>query len=140
MPTPLAHRVLDKWNHLGIARDDDVASASAALDALERLRAIVLPPSFRELWSLSDGTGGEDDEQLIFWPLDNIASDPSLGPWQGLLVFAEWQLGSVYYCVRFESDRACAVVDATGRAVAASFDDFLERYVEDPKRLIRVER
>jgi hypothetical protein len=43
---------------------------------------------------------------FIFWPLDNITSAPALGPWQGLLVFADNQLGPPYFLLRFEESRA----------------------------------
>jgi hypothetical protein len=131
----LAERVLAKWRRSGVARDDDVAGAPDALAALEHLRGIVLPGTFRALWTLSDGTGAEDDDGFIFWPLDNITSDPSLGPWRGLLVFAEWQLGSRYFGVRFEGGVAAAVVTDKGDLVAESFDAFLERYLEAPRSL-----
>jgi hypothetical protein len=114
---------------------DEVVRAPAPLDVLERERGIVLPASFRELWTLSDGTGAMDDDGFSFWPLDNITSDPSLGPWAGILVFADWQLQSRYFGLRFHADRAAGIVDEAGRAIEGSFDGFLERYLMEPKGL-----
>jgi hypothetical protein len=134
----LAERALERWTTDGVARvEDEVHDAHAALDALEKKHGIVLPPSFRELWSLSDGTGAMDRDELTFWPLDNITNDPGLGPWQGLLAFADFRLCARIFCVRFEGDRACDVVDVNGRRVAESFDDFLQRYLEDAAALVR---
>jgi hypothetical protein len=137
-----AQRALEKWRRDGVARDDvaEVAGAPAALHALESARGIVLPESFRELWTLSDGTGAMDADGFLFWPLDNIASDPSLGAWRGLLVFADLWLGPPHFCLRFDvvdpaspgGARAGAVVRDSGEEVAASFDDFLERYLLGP--------
>lgn len=133
----LARRVVDRWIAMNVARDqeDELTVAESALDALERLRGIRLPRAFRELWAVSDGTATMDDDELTFWPLDNITSDPSLGPWQGLLVFADYQLGTRYFGIRFEGAEAGAVVDTTGRQFAASFDAFLETYLADAKSL-----
>jgi hypothetical protein len=132
----LAARVLEEWRRAGVARDDDVAGARDALLALERLRDVVLPDAFRALWSLSDGTGSLDDHSFMFWPLDNVTSDPSLGPWQGRLVFAEWQQGSRYFCLRFEGRTGGAVVTEKDEIVAESFDAFLERYLTAPESLL----
>ena len=82
------------------------------------------------------GTGAMDDDGFTFWPLDNITSDPGLGPWRGLLVFADRQLGPPHFCIRFEGERAGGVVLATGEEVAASFDAFLERYVMDARGIV----
>jgi hypothetical protein len=135
----LAQRIAEKWSATGIARDQETetAAAAAALDALAQLRGIALPATFRELWAISDGTATMDDDELTFWPLDNIASDPALGPWQGLLVFADCGLGSRLFCIRFDGACAGGVVDTVGEPLARSFDEFLERYLADAASLIR---
>jgi hypothetical protein len=136
MDASLAKRALERWIADGVVRDDDeVHRAGAALDSLEKKHGIVLPPSFRELWSLSDGTGAMDRDEFTFWPLDNITNDPGLGPWQGLLVFADHRLCTKIFCVRFEGERACDVVDTERRRVAESFDQFLEKYLANGRAL-----
>jgi hypothetical protein len=130
----VATRVAAKWSSVGVARPDEPVD----FDALERKRGIVLPSSFRELWTLSDGTGAMDDDEFIFWPLDNITSDPSLGPGAapgGLLVFADRRLGMRHYCLRFDGSSARDVVDIDEKIIAGSFDEFLERYLENPRSL-----
>ncbi len=130
--TSLAQAVFERWRALGIDRDGVPAGA---LDALAAARGFALPASFRALWMLSDGTATMDADEHIFWPLDNVAGDPSLGD-PTIVVFADWRL--------------CAIVfglDATGavtayrhgstpeRVVAETFDRFLEIYLADPAAL-----
>jgi hypothetical protein len=43
-----------------------------------------------------------------------------------------------YFLLHFEESRAGAVVDQAGCGVATSFDDFLERYLSDPRGVARV--
>jgi hypothetical protein len=136
----LAREVAREWARQGVVRDGVDADA---LDRLEARRGIALPATFRALWGCSDGTAAMDDGERIFWPLDNIADDPSLPPAAHPaqhLVFADWRLAAAVYRLGFDVGRAGGVTvvraDAlTFREVAPSFDDFLARYLAEPSSL-----
>ncbi len=138
--TAFARATFAKWERIGIPRE---GLPKAPLDAFERDRGVVLPASLRALWLLSDGTAAMDDDGFTFWPFDNIADDPSLGPRahpQAHLVFADWQLQSRFFVLQL-ADGSIDVLGADGalreRGVALSFDEFLDRYVHTPQALVR---
>lgn len=136
--------VFELWSALGIQRDDveEMRDREAAFERLERKHGVALPPGFRELWSLSDGTATMDDDEFIFWPLDNVADDSllSVEPPAPFLVFADWRLCAQTFCLEFEGGRAWGVSARRaigGTAIVAdSFEGFLERYLDDPMGLL----
>src|SRR2546429_386999 len=105
MPMSLARDVFDRWKTEGVVRDDvdelREGRALIALAALAQRRGFALPETFRALWQLSDGTAAMDGDEIMFWPLDNIAEDPSLGGTNGL-VLAVWRLDTIYRVLVFE--------------------------------------
>lgn len=139
--TEIARAVLAKWMRSGAP--SDIGVSDGVLDAFQRDRGVVLPPSMRALWRLSDGTAAMDDDEIAFWPFDNIADDPSLAPRahpQEHLVFADWRLQARFFVLRFDDGRVDVLgADGTLRvhAVARSFDEFLTRYVLQPQLILR---
>ncbi|MFO0605496.1 MAG: SMI1/KNR4 family protein [Polyangiales bacterium] len=138
-----AREVFARWSAVGIQRDDvdEMRDREAAFERLERHRGVTLPDAFRALWSLSDGTASADDDELTFWPLDNVEDDPSVSAAcpAPRLAFADWRLGAVVFCLEFEGGRAAGVTaHAAGevRVVAATFEGFLEGYLDDPRGLV----
>lgn len=137
----LIEAVVERWEEQGIVRQP---AAAWAIDELAARRAIVLPGAFRQLWLASDGTASMDDDEIIFWPLDNISDDPALEPGPpgaARLVFADWRLTGAVFYVDFAGATAGAVVreharDRSRIVVADDFVRFLERYLDDPSELV----
>jgi hypothetical protein len=141
----LVAEVTESWREQGIVRQP---AAGWALDELAARRRITLPEPFRRLWASSDGTASMDDDEIIFWPLDNISDDPSLEPAAeraDKLVFADWRLTGAVFYVLFVEGQAGAVIreharDRSRISVAPSFAEFLARYLEDPSELLPARR
>jgi hypothetical protein len=131
----LAHEVYLFWQEQSIERPG--VSASALDDAEARLQ-VKLPPAFRALWQLSDGTSTMDEEEFIFWPLDNVVEEHLAldSPEKQPLVFADFRLCARVFQLQFRKGRpgAVTVTAATGGTwpVADRFEDFLDRYLDDP--------
>ncbi len=113
-----------KWRAVGVVRDD-----------VADLGADGLPAAMGPLWSGSDGTAAMDDDEIMFWPRDNILHDPGLAV-AGHLVFADHRLGSIAWLYRLADGRVLARRGAIDTHAADSFDDFLACYLAAPRDLI----
>ncbi len=145
--------IIANWDCVGdealsIVRDGAVA---ADLDALEAAHGLVLPPTFRELYLRSDGTGSMDAYEIIFWPLDNIVEALAINtqpePPARWLWFADWRLSARVFFLRFDPTRDAPTVEAYDAHpsaddelarvthVAPSFVAWLTQYRHDPGSL-----
>ncbi|MEZ4339048.1 MAG: SMI1/KNR4 family protein [Sandaracinaceae bacterium] len=128
----LARRVADRWEAEGVAWDE--GADPAQLDQAEEIHGIRLPTAFRELWMLRDGTGAPDRHWLIFMqasdlvqPLYATRSETGVD-----LMFADWRQGTAVVLALGPHDCGVARVDGeVRRALAPSFDAFLEAYLSD---------
>ncbi|MCB9593506.1 MAG: SMI1/KNR4 family protein [Sandaracinaceae bacterium] len=127
----LAQRVADRWEEDGVAWD---AGADAELlDEAERVHGVQLPPSFRELWRLRDGTTAPDRHWLIFMQASDLAQPlyATRGPEGVALIFADWRQGTALALRLGPEDRGVVRIEDAPRLLAASFDAFLETYLRE---------
>jgi hypothetical protein len=139
----------DAWKRLRIlnstgASDNEIAQFEA------RYR-VTLPPIVREYFSVLNGTevgqcGMEDEDLISFWHLDQVRTLAEECPGEGtphadqLFVFADWSIWAYAWAVRLSADTAAAtpvvITHEPGQQVAASFGEFIQRYVaRDPEVL-----
>lgn len=106
---------------------------AATLDEIERVHGVRLPASFRELWSLCDGTCAQDRHELIYVQASDLVQS-LYGPREGAtvsLMFADWRLGTAVSLQLAPGDRAVVMNDARTSALATSFDAFLDLVLSD---------
>ena len=133
--------VRDYWQRLGIlnvkgASDEEIAHFEARY-------GVTLPPTLREYFSLLNGTeqgqlGMEDEDLISFWHLDQVRTFAEEFPGDEsphadrLFVFADWSINARVWAVHLSTDpaeRTAVFAYDPGQQVAASFEEFLQRYV-----------
>jgi hypothetical protein len=136
----LARRVHTAWTNEGVVRD---GVSRAELDAFECRYGVRLPPTFRELWLLSDGTGAYDQHLFLHQQL-SVMGDPNEGASADMpltrMLIADFDLQGAYFFLHFEAGEprgmTTAGYDLKLRPVAESFDAYLELYLANPWSLV----
>jgi hypothetical protein len=127
-----AERVAQCWRDEGVAMESGVPDET--LDAIECLHAVTLPPAFRALWRLVDGTGAPDRHWLIFVQASDLVQ-PLYAPREGQLVtmmFADWRQAMATFSLRLApTDAGVVVIGRTTELLAPSFEVFLELYLNE---------
>jgi hypothetical protein len=152
-PAELARAVVERWKRAIVDEEDgsqgaeNAGATEAALEAFEQHHGVVLPPSFRELYRLSDGTAVMEGHEQIFWPLAAItrtldsfdAGDPE-AVWVG---FADFRLQTAVFYLRADRRTSGTSVwidrGPPGKPLLKKvaklvddFDAFLQHYAENP--------
>lgn len=140
-------RLVDWWKTTssGIATAE---SDPARIVSLEQHYGITLPATFRSylLLSAPQNDPSWDNELTNWWPVDrlksiadeyehDIAAEEIRGRANECLFFADcsiWCWAWAICCDNSEHRGKVAVIGGKDRFVAASFDDFVTRYIADP--------
>jgi hypothetical protein len=145
---PEAHESLTAW---WLATAQEIVASSGAAEAVRRLEEyyrLVLPDDFRAY--LLHGAPGEalwDSEETNWWPVERIRNLPEEYPHditdplvaakpESWLVFADYLIWSGAWaicCAEGEGRGKIAFIgESLDRIVAASFTEFVRRYIADP--------
>jgi hypothetical protein len=128
-----ATEIWQRWKQERVDRD---GAGAAELAEVERRHRVRLPDAFRELWSLSDGTGAPDRHWLIFFQVSDLLQElyAARNARGLLLLFADWQQGMGALGLRLEPDDHGVVMSGNKlERVATSFDEFVGLYLARPK-------
>ncbi len=154
-PGSLSSRLIRQWRSSGIHIRPEVRAAE--ISAFEQRYSVVLPPAVHQYFEAVDGTGDDMEGDLCytFWPLSRVKPvDDELSDNRGVVyadryaypqcfVFADHFLDSWFYAVKLtsDSDQPAPVFrvlasDTPGEEMTASFHEFMELYLADPKNIL----
>lgn len=144
----LLKRLVTCWTSQGISLRQGVRSGG--IQQFERNWRIHLPDDLVAYFLRVDGMAlGEYDRQLIrFWPLSELKPAGSelraidVGLYADEFLFADYSIWAHEYVINLGALAYGRVAIAGGVSpiqVAKSFGQFLERYLNDPDSLFRVE-
>lgn len=134
--------VLGRWTTIGVGVNP--AANKADLDRLAEGPGHPLPEDVRYFFSRANGmAGGEPERETMacFWPIEKILGDPwkpagtdSRGPFQDL-AFADVLLDSWFVCFRTRPGQGITVHVEAALLELPSLEEFLRRYLADPRSL-----
>ncbi len=148
--TSLWNRIIEHWRQCNIPFCHGVSPGEIA--RFEARYGVALPNDVRDYFLAVNGTGQEMDPDLYrFWPLIEVnlvqeiltATNPGQKAYQDCFVFADHCISCWDYAVRLTSDprQPAPVFRVTGgmlpgEMMRASFREFMEMYVANPRNII----
>lgn len=144
----LWHRIREKWEQDGLQVPSGVTAQQ--LEAFEERYSVALPASMRTYFQVADGNSDMGNDYFTFWPLREVklVSEELTSPihtnrhdYPQCFIFADYLLWCWAYAVRLNSDSQAdgPVYLISGKEktiMAASFLEFMQKYVVDPDSLI----
>jgi len=140
--TPVLERLRDYWR--GLACVNPRPASAEEIVAFEKRHKVQMPPLVREYFETLNGTQEgeshmEDEELISFWHLDQLQpleDRPSVSPLHvpSFFLFADWSINAHEWAVQLTDNSSTrgpvAIMYDPPQQVAASFEEFLRRYLE----------
>lgn len=144
----LLERLRDHWTGLSCVNRRP-ATLEEILAFEERCR-VRLPPLVREYFATLNGTkegesSMEDEDLISFWHLDQLQpleDRPSVSPLHvsSFFLFADWSINAHEWAVQLTADRSgqntVLIMYDPPQQVAASFEEFVQRYLARDKAVL----
>jgi hypothetical protein len=144
------HRLADYWRRCGL--DVPPGVPEEAIQAFETKYGVMLPADLRAYFLTADGSGEDVDADLhSFWSLAELRpvheelaeTKPDRFSYPGCFVFADHCFSLCDYAVRITADKEFSGpvyrvmgLEVPAEPMAASFGEFVESYLADPKSII----